>query len=405
MLISLKGLRLQMLRLLNDMREVNAGVETEHKTMQQTPPHIHTPPTQSIKYIGSKLKLIPQVLQLVKKVNAKTILDGFSGTTRVSQALAKLGYTVICNDIAPWSKVFGTCYLLNTKPREAYQPLINHLNTVPPVDGWFTEHYGGHANGGCAIQTDGLKKPWQCHNTHKLDAIRQEIENLNLDPVEKAVALTSLILALDRVDSTLGHFSAYLKDWAPRAYKNLVLKVPEVFTSEGNHQIYQTDIFELVPRITVDLAYFDPPYGSNNEKMPASRVRYAAYYHLWKSIVLFDKPTLFGKAKRREDTSDPLAASVFEEFRRNDDGRFIAVEAIANLIQMTQARWILLSYSSGGRATAQQLSEVMQTNGKLLAVLELDYKRNVMAGMKWTNKWVSAAEKPNREFLFLLEKY
>ena len=370
----------------------------QHKPMQQTPS------TQSIKYIGSKLKLIPQVLELIKKVNAKTILDGFSGTTRVSQALAKLGYTVMCNDIAPWSKVFGTCYLLSTKPKEAYQPLIDHLNAVPPVDGWFTEHYGGRTNNGCAIQTDGLKKPWQRHNTRKLDAVRQEIQILNLDPVEKAVALTSLILALDRVDSTLGHFSAYLKDWAPRAYKALRLEVPEVFASEGDHKVYQTDIFELVPRVSVDLAYFDPPYGSNNEKMPPSRVRYAAYYHLWKSVVLFDKPTLFGKAKRREDTSDLLAASVFEEFRCNDDGRFIAVEAIANLIRITQARWILLSYSSGGRATAQQLNEVMQSNGKLLAALELDYKKNVMAGMKWTNEWVSAAEKPNREFLFLLQK-
>ena len=275
---------------------------------------------------------------------------------------------------------------------------------MPPDDGWFTEHYGGYPNDGCAIQTDGLKKPWQRHNTRKLDGIRQEIETLNLDPVDKAVALTSLILALDRVDSTLGHFSAYLKDWAPRAYKELVLEVPEVFTSEGEHKVYQTDIFELAPRVSVDLAYFDPPYGSNNEKMPPSRVRYAAYYHLWKSVVLFDNPTLFGKAKRRKDTSDPHAASVFEEFRRNDDGNFIAVEAIANLIQMTQARWILLSYSSGGRATAQHLNEVMQSNGELLAVLELDYKRNVMAGMKWTHKWISEAEKPNREFLFLLEK-
>ena len=370
--------------------------------MQQT--SLHTPPTQSIKYIGSKLKLIPQVLELVKKVDAKTILDGFSGTTRVSQALAKLGYTVICNDVAPWSKIFGTCYLLNTKPRDAYQPLIDHLNAVPSIDGWFTEHYGGHANSGCAIQEDGLKKPWQFHNTRKLDAIRQEIETLKLDPIEKAVALTSLILALDRVDSTLGHFSAYLREWAPRAYKELVLKVPEIFTSEGDHQVHQADIFELVPRVSVDLAYFDPPYGSNNEKMPPSRVRYAAYYHLWKSVVLFDKPTLFGKAKRRKDTSDPLAASIFEEFRRTDDGQFIAVQAIAKLVRETQARWILLSYSSGGRATAQQLNEVMQNSGKLLAVLELDYKKNVMAGMRWTHEWVDIAEDPNREFLFLLEK-
>ena len=372
--------------------------------MQQPAPSLDPPPTQSIKYIGSKLKLIPQVLELVKKVNAKTILDGFSGTTRVSQAFAKLGYTVICNDVAPWSKVLGTCYLLNTKPKAAYQPLINHLNAVLPIDGWFTEHYGGHTNGGCAIQEDGLKKPWQRHNTRKLDAIRQEIETLKLDPIEKAVALTSLILALDRVDSTLGHFSAYLKAWAPRAYKALVLEVPEVFRSEGDHQVHQTDIFELVPRVSVDLAYFDPPYGSNNEKMPPSRVRYAAYYHLWKSVVLFDKPTLFGKAKRRKDTSDPLAVSVFEEFRRNDDGQFIAVQAIAKLIRETQARWILLSYSSGGRATARQLNEVMQSNGKLLAVLELDYKKNVMAGMRWTHEWVDIAEEPNREFLFLLEK-
>lgn len=364
----------------------------------------NVPPTEGIKYAGSKLKLIPHILQLAKKVDAKTILDGFSGTTRVSQAFAKLGYTVICNDIAPWSEVLGTCYLLNTKQPSEYQPLIDYLNGVSPIDGWFTEHYGGHVNDGYAIQADGLKKPWQLHNTRKLDAIREEIENLNLDTVDKAVVLTSLILGLDRVDSTLGHYSAYLKDWSPRSYKELILEVPKVFTSEGDHKVYQTDIFELVSRLSVDLAYFDPPYGSNNEKMPASRVRYAAYYHLWKSVILFDKPTLFGKAKRREDTSDQLAASVFEEFRRNTNGHFIAVEAIAKLIKATQARWIILSYSSGGRATAQELNTVMQENGKLLAVVEMNYKRNVMAGMRWTHEWVDAAEKPNREFLFLLEK-
>ena len=161
----------------------------------------NVPPTEGIKYAGSKLKLIPHILQLAKKVDAKTILDGFSGTTRVSQAFAKLGYTVICNDIAPWSEVLGTCYLLNTKQPSEYQPLIDYLNGVSPIDGWFTEHYGGHVNDGYAIQADGLKKPWQLHNTRKLDAIREEIENLNLDTVDKAVALTSLILGLDRVDS------------------------------------------------------------------------------------------------------------------------------------------------------------------------------------------------------------
>ena len=103
------------------------------------------PPTEGIKYAGSKLKLLPYILRLIEKVPARTVFDGFSGTTRVSQALAKRGYRVIANDIAVWSQVFGTCYLLNEKTPDEYRDLIRHLNAVAPVDGWFTQNYGGTA--------------------------------------------------------------------------------------------------------------------------------------------------------------------------------------------------------------------------------------------------------------------
>ena len=363
-----------------------------------------TPPTEGVKYAGSKLKLLPYILRLIEKLDAKTILDGFSGTTRVSQALAKNGYQVLSNDIAVWSEVFGACYLLNKKTRAEYQELIEHLNAVKPIDGWFTEHYGGQPNGGCAIQTDGLKKPWQVHNTRKLDAIREEIDRLSLPAVDKAVALTGLILALDEVDSTLGHFVSYLQDWSPRSYNRLFLKVPNVFVTEKEHKVFRRDIFDLVKDASADLAYFDPPYGSNNQKMPPSRVRYASYYHLWTTVCLNDRPKLFGKAKRREDTSDVMASSVFEEFRRNRAGKFMALEAIERLIKGTNARWILLSYSSGGRATAQELNELLCECGTILDFIEVDYKKNVMAEMKWTNEWIRDSEQPHREFLFLIEK-
>jgi adenine-specific DNA-methyltransferase len=259
-------------------------------------------------------------------------------------------------------------------------------------------------NGGSAVQQDGLKKPWQIHNTRKLDAIIEEIENLSLPKVDRAVALTSLILALDKVDSTLGHFVSYLKDWSPRSYNTLILKVPHVFVNDKQNRVFRCDIFDIAKDANVDLAYYDPPYGSNNEKMPPSRVRYASYYHVWTSICLYDKPMLFGKARRRKDTSDKVSASVFEDFRCNESGKFIAVEAIEKLISVTKAPWIILSYSSGGRATAEKLNEVIKRNGKLLQILELDYKKNVMADMKWTNEWLRDAESPNREFLFLIEK-
>ena len=365
---------------------------------------VQVPTTEGIKYAGSKLKLLSAILDLAQKAKPKTILDGFAGTTRVSQAFAKRGYQVICNDIAVWSEVFGTCYLLCGKSYREYQELIDHLNAISPRDGWFTEHYGGEPNGGCSIQSDGLKKPWQRHNTRKLDGIREEIERLRLGKLDKSVALTSLMLALDRVDSTIGHFASYLNDWSPRSYNNLQLTVPQIFASDANHQVFCRNIFDLVGGIAVDLAYFDPPYGSNNEKMPPSRIRYASYYHVWTSICLYDKPELFGKAKRRSDTSDTVAASMFEEFRKGEDGRFIAVAAIERLLTMTRARWIILSYSSGGRVTANELNEVVCQSGHLHKVVELDYKKNVMAGMKWTNEWLRDAEEPNKEFLFLIEK-
>ena len=180
---------------------------------------VDAPATEGVKYAGSKLKLLPHILQLAKKTDAKTVLDGFAGTTRVSQAFAKTGYRVLCNDIAAWSEVFGVCYLLNRKSKADYIELIEHLNTLLPREGWFTAHYGGNPT---AAQADGLKKPWQIHNTRKLDAIREEIDRLTLTRVERAVALTSLILALDRVDSTLGHFASYLKEWSPRSFNELV---------------------------------------------------------------------------------------------------------------------------------------------------------------------------------------
>jgi len=169
--------------------------------------------------------------------------------------------------------------------------------------------------------------------------------------------------------------------------------------------VLNNDIFNILNEVEVDLAYFDPPYGSNNEKMPPSRVRYAAYYHIWTTICLNDKPELFGKAKRRTDTSDRVAASIFEEYRRNEEtGRFIVVEAIERLLRDVKANYIILSYSSGGRATAQDLHYAISKSGEIKKIVEVDYKRNVMANMTWTNEWVKDSEKPHKEFLFLIEK-
>lgn len=354
--------------------------------------------TEGIKYIGSKHKIIPYILNFAYRLKPKTVLDGFSGTTRVSQAFAKVGYKVISNDIAIWSKIFATCYLLNKKKKDYYQKIIDYLNNLPGKYGWFSEHYGGDPKKG------DTKKPWQLHNTMKLDAIREEIDKIAQDEIEKAVLLTSLILALDKVDNTIGHYSSYLREWSPRSYKTMVLKVPNFIISDLEHEVYQEDIFTLISKIEVDLAYFDPPYGSANDKMPPSRVRYQAYYHIWTTIIKNDKPKLFGSSNRRLDSSDKISYSPFEDFRRDSDGKFIALKAIEKLIKETKAKFIIFSYSSGGRVSFNDLVKVFSENSKILEIQKIDYKKNVMTYMRWTNEWISEDEKPHQEYLFLLQK-
>ena len=352
------------------------------------------PPTEGIKYVGSKLKLIPHILDMLKNLPIHTALDAFSGTTRVAQAFAQTGYNTDANDIAEWSEVFGRCYLLADKPQEYYASLIAHLNALPPQRGWFTEHYGG-----CQ---EHQKRPFQEHNAMKVDAIREEIDHMSLNSEDRSVLLTSLILAMDKVDSTMGHFSSYLAHWASRSFRTLHLEVPQKFPIHTKNSVSRQDALEAVQKYH-DLVYLDPPYGSNNEKMPSSRVRYAAYYHLWKTVVLNDKPSLFGAAQRREDSRDTRVLSPYEDYRTDSDGYHRAMKAIDSLIEKVNARYILLSYSSGGRATKDELADILQHHGNLHSAVEVDYRRNIMSRFTWTNKWNNSSG-VHKEYLFLMEK-
>jgi len=354
------------------------------------------PKTEGIKYAGSKLKLLPYIFEMVTSLkDIDTVLDGFSGSTRVSQAFAQLGYSTTSNDIAVWSEVFATCYLISSQSSAFYQELIDHLNSLKGVEGWYTKNYGGSEN--------DIKKPFQVKNASKLDAIRDEIDNLNLSWPDKCVMLTSLIYALDKVDSTLGHYAAYLSAWSPRSFNELKMKLPLRIPNNNNNRVFKDDIFNTVAKNRFDLTYFDPPYGSNNEKMPPSRVRYASYYHLWTTVIQHDKPALFGKANRREDTRDVVSGSVFEEYRKSEKGDFLAMNALRRLIEETNTRYLLLSYSSGGRATKQQLLDIISDSGTLLDVKLIDYKKNVMSSMRTTKEWINNDEK-HHEYLFLMKK-
>lgn len=63
----------------------------------------------------------------------------------------------------------------------------------------------------------------------------------------------------------------------------------------------------------------------------------------------------------------------------------------------------MLSYSSGGRATKEELMDIIDRNGRLIKAVEIDYRRNVMSQMSWTNQWLNS-DWQYKEYLLLMEK-
>jgi adenine-specific DNA-methyltransferase len=46
----------------------------------------------------------------------------------------------------------------------------------------------------------------------------------------------------------------------------------------------------------------------------------------------------------------------------------------------------------------------MNSEGKMIRAVEINYKKNVMSQMRWTNEWINNDDK-YLEYLFLMEKY
>jgi len=235
-------------------------------------------------------------------------------------------------------------------------------------------------------------------NMQKLDAIRRQIDEWNLPLTDKCVLLTSLIEALNRVDSTIGHYAAYLKKWSKRSYNDLLLQMPQRVMTAHNHIVTQQDVFDILPNNEFDLAYFDPPYGSHNDKMPSSRVRYSAYYHFLKTVILNDRPALFGVNARREDSKDKYNHNPFEDYHPH-----VASQALERLIKNARTHYVLLSYNSNGRITIQEIADILCAHGKIIKTIACDFKQNNMAFLTSTKQWLNTDD-AHQEYVFLLEK-
>jgi adenine-specific DNA-methyltransferase len=305
-----------------------------------------------IKYLGSKRRLVPLLTELLDRSGARTALDLFTGTTRVAQAFKQAGALVTAVDTARYSEVFARTWIeldADTVDRVALAEAIAELDALPGAAGYATETF-------CV-----RSRFFQPHNGARIDAIREAIERDHAGTALEPVLLTSLLLAADRVDSTTGLQMAYVKEWAPRSYQPLRLAVPALLPGEG--RAVRGDALDVVGELGgFDLAYLDPPYNQH---------RYFTNYHVWETLVAWDRPEHYGVACKRVDARDDSTKSVFNRKREMP-------AALRSTIAAVDAEIVVVSYNDESWVTLEQLREMCAVHGDVVA-LGFESKRYVGA--------------------------
>ena len=306
-----------------------------------------------VKYLGSKRLLVPAILEVVRSFpEVRTVVDLFSGTSRVGHALKAAGYRVFANDHNAYAAVLARGYVQADAERwqADAERLVAELNELPGEPGWFTRTYCEEA------------RFFQPQNGARIEAIRAAIAKKGLDPELEAVLLVALLEAADRVDSTTGVQMAYLKQWARRSFNPLRLRVPALLprSPHGAGEAHERDSLEAAARLPADLAYLDPPYNQH---------KYLGNYHIWETLARGDTPEVYGVARKRVDCRE--RGSRFNETRG-------AAGAMRALLAAVRAPRLVVSFSDEGFIAREEMEAMLAERGPV-RVLAHDYKRYVGA--------------------------
>ncbi len=305
------------------------------------------------RYLGNKYKLLPFIKKVVQQEckGVNTVADIFAGTGAVASAFTDK--KLITNDIMYSNYICHLAWFSSEKySTEKVIDLIKNYNSMTVnEDNYMSEHFA-----------DTYFSLADCR---KIGFIREDIEERyrkeEINQKERALLVTSLLYAMDRIANTCGHYDAYRQ--GTKFTKHLELSVP--WPNENlneNNLCYNMDANKLVSDIEADLIYIDPPYNSR---------QYCDAYHLLDNVAKWDKPDVFGIAKKMDRSSlksaycTKKAAAAFEE-----------------LIDSIHAKYIILSYNnmaekgndrSNAKISDEDIMRILQKKG-VVKVFAEDHK-------------------------------
>ncbi len=348
--------------------------EKEEAPIEEQPQY-KTTQINNRRYLGNKYKLLKFITGTIEREcqGVNTIADIFAGTGSVASAF--IDKKIIANDLLYFNHICHIAWFgAEQYDEKKIESLICYYNAISPEE----ENYMSIYFSNTFFSADDCRK---------IGFIREDIESKyatgKINARERAILITSLLYAMDKIANTCGHYDAYIKNAVYE--KHLELSVPLASnTNNENNQCYNEDANELVKRIEADLVYIDPPYNSR---------QYCDAYHLLENVAKWEKPEVKGVALKMDRThlkSDYCTSS--------------ATKAFEDLIANIKAKYILLSYNnmaekgndrSNAKISDADIMRILSRKGRVKVFSE-NYKA-FTAG--------KSDIKDNEERLFLCECY
>ena len=297
---------------------------------------------QNRRYLGSKAKLIPFIKRVVKEncEGINSFMDLFGGTGNVAWSFNDIYSNIIINDFLESNYLAYISFFDATEINQIkINEIISEYNNVSiDEDNYFSINFSNTY--------------FSSNNCKKIGYIREDIDKKYLNKTinfrERAILITSLIYAMDGIANTVGHYDAYRINGD--LDKELVLGIPELPDNSINinNRIYKENANSLVTKISADIVYIDPPYNSR---------QYSDAYHLLENVAEWNKPKVFGVAKKMDRTnikSKYCTASASKQFE--------------DLISKIDAKYILVSYNNMGTRGASR-SQAKISDSDIMAIL------------------------------------
>lgn len=320
-----------------------------------------------MRYIGSKLNLLPQLDAVVseRQLCGGTFCDVFSGTGTVGRYF-KNRFPIYSNDLLYFSHVIQYAGIqLNSVPdfseleREIGNP-FHYLNNIN------SSKYSFDSEPFIAMNYSFYGKDKRMYfteiNALHIDAIRQSIQKWldnRLITIEGFMfLLASLLECVPSVSNIAGTYGAYLKHWDSRTSKPVALQPINIIDNGEINISYNENANDLIKKISGEVLYVDPPYNGR---------QYLGNYHVLETIAKYDYPILQGKTGMRQDMDK---ISDFCKKRK-------VAKSFDDLLGNANFDYIFISYSTEGLLSEDELVAIAEkySDPKKLKVYKFPYRR------------------------------